>query len=308
MTTATNSNTSTHTVVAAGDMTRRMICGGVAGMVAKTATAPLERMKLLFQTGDAQTTNIITLYKSILQREGLSGLWAGNGANLLRIFPAKAVIFSTNDLYKTMLCKTLSNDQTNTVTLSFLAGGLAGMTASALTYPLDFARGRIAGKLKSQNKPKDYNGIFRTIALTIHDEGFLAIYRGIIPTLCGALPYEGIKFGTVGYLEYLYCSDEETIHSNSPFRKMIFGGMGGIMAGLLTYPNDTVRRLLQVQGSRGTKAQYNGYIDCVLQTYAKGGIQRFYRGLTINLLRMAPNAAVQFGTYELLKQSSQSYF
>eukprot|EP00429_Kryptoperidinium_foliaceum_P024991 CAMPEP_0176147430 /NCGR_PEP_ID=MMETSP0120_2-20121206/75156_1 /TAXON_ID=160619 /ORGANISM="Kryptoperidinium foliaceum, Strain CCMP 1326" /LENGTH=60 /DNA_ID=CAMNT_0017484045 /DNA_START=78 /DNA_END=256 /DNA_ORIENTATION=- len=60
------------------------------------------------------------------------------------------------------------------------------------------------------------------------------------------MPYEGIKFGTVGILERLFPSDEV-----SPTRKMIFGGTGGVMAGLLTYPNDTVRRLLQLQGSRG---------------------------------------------------------
>ena len=34
---------------AVGDMTRRMICGGLAGCIAKTATNPLERIKMLSQ-------------------------------------------------------------------------------------------------------------------------------------------------------------------------------------------------------------------------------------------------------------------
>ena len=84
----------------------------------------------------------------------------------------------------------------------------------------------------------------------------------------------------------------------------MFGGMGGLTAGLVTYPNDTIRRLLQVQGSRGTQTRYTGYWDCVRQTYRHEGLGRFYRGMTVNLLRMAPNTAVQFGTYELLKQWS----
>jgi hypothetical protein len=83
---------------------------------------------------------------------------------------------------------------------------------------------------------------------------------------------------------------------------MLFGGLGGVMAGLITYPNDTVRRLLQMQGSRGTQNAFTGYWDCVGQTYRAHGIPRFYRGITINIIRMAPNAAVQFGSYELLKQ------
>ncbi len=75
---------------------------------------------------------------------------------------------------------------------------------------------------------------------------------------------------------------------------MIIGGLGGVVAGLITYPNDTVRRLLQLQGSRGTDTQYTGYWDCVRKTYHAEVLGRFYRGTTINIIRMAPNTAVQF--------------
>lgn len=254
---------------------------------------------MLSQTGEhGGSKNVVALYRNILKTEGVVGLWAGNGINLIRVFPAKAVVFSSNDLYKSM-CRKVSGTPANERlpgTWSFLAGGMAGMTATACTYPLDFARGRIAGKLGSE-----YGGLVKTITLTVRDEGFLALYKGVTPTLLGAMPYEGIKFGTVGLLERLFPAEEAT-----PTLKMLYGGTGGVMAGLLTYPNDTVRRLLQLQGSRGTTAKYDGYWDCVRQTYRNEGFTRFYRGLTINLIRMAPNAAVQFGSYELLKQWSSS--
>jgi hypothetical protein len=122
------------------------------------------------------------------------------------------------------------------------------------------------------------------------------------------MPYEGIKFGTVGMLETMFpVSPEHNTGKPDPLRKMLFGGLGGVMAGFITYPNDTVRRLLQLQGSRGTNTSYSGYWDCVRQTYREHGITRFYRGLTINVVRMAPNAAVQFGSYELLKNWTSSW-
>jgi hypothetical protein len=134
------------------------------------------------------------------------------------------------------------------------------------------------------------------------------LYKGMAPTILGAMPYVGIQFGTVGWLERQFPQTDDdddaaaaAIIVPSPWRKTLFGGLGGVMAGLVTYPNDTVRRLLQLQGSRGTVTVYKGYIDCVRQTIAVHGIRRLYRGLGINLIRMAPNSAVQFGSYEFFK-------
>jgi solute carrier family 25 (mitochondrial phosphate transporter), member 23/24/25/41 len=130
----------------AEDMTRRMICGGIAGMVAKTATNPLDRIRMLSQTGEhgmgKRPVSVGTLYREILRTEGITGLWAGNGANLLRVFPAKAVVFSSNDYYRTIflriqqLYQNPSHDSKLSTPYAFLAGGCAGMTATALTYPL----------------------------------------------------------------------------------------------------------------------------------------------------------------------------
>lgn len=273
---------------------------------------------MLSQTGEhsaggRKTVSIIGLYRDIIRNEGVVGLWAGNGVNLVRIFPAKAVVFASNDAYKSALRRwsNTASDRPLSGSLSFLAGGLAGMSASACTYPLDFARGRISGKLAVGGKgTKQYGGIIQTVALTVKDEGFLALYKGVTPTLMGAMPYEGIKFGTVGLLEATFPTSDERDNCNSkpsPIRKMMFGGLGGVMAGLITYPNDTVRRLLQLQGSRGTTHRFTGYWDCVFKTYRSEGIGRFYRGCFINIIRMAPNTAVQFGSYELLKQWTSTW-
>jgi hypothetical protein len=294
----------------ASDVTRRMLCGGLAGMVAKTATNPLERIKMLKQTGEhgaaahvvatsaagtASHPGIVAIYRNILQTEGIIGLWAGNGANLMRVFPSKAVVFSSNDVYRKWLTTSSSLDPTSA---SFLAGGMAGMTATATTYPLDLARGRISGKVAVD---KAYTSVYHTIRLTVRDEGIRGLYKGMAPTILGAMPYVGIQFGTVGWLERQFPQTDDAAIIPSPWRKTLFGGLGGVMAGLVTYPNDTVRRLLQLQGSRGTVTVYTGYIDCVRQTIAVHGVQRLYRGLGINLIRMAPNSAVQFGSYEFFK-------
>ena len=274
---------------------------------------------MLSQTGEhgsSKTVTVGSLYRTILKNEGIAGLWAGNGANLLRIFPAKGVVFASNDYYRSMLRSSFfaghNSDEPLPTYLGFISGGMSGITASAATYPLDFVRGRISGKLASPMNNVHYKGIWQTIRLTIHYEGFFALYKGITPTLLGAIPYEGIKFGTVSLCESFFPiqhgSDKDSNEKNKIVRKLIFGGLGGIMAGLITYPNDTVRRLLQLQGSQGTTAHFNGYWDCVRKKISNHGVKRLYNGVGINLIRMAPNTAVQFGSYELLKRITEDRF
>lgn len=322
-------------------MTRRMVCGGLAGMVAKTVTAPFERIKILSQTGEhglaQNSASVVGLYNNIIRNEGVLGLWAGNGANLLRIFPAKGVVFACNDFYERELYWLVAppgadlNPKNYPGWVPFLGGALAGMTATAVTYPLDLARGRISGKLKyitatnpavavssvtassiAAPPPQNaYSGIINTILVTAREEGYRGLYKGVTPTLFGAMPYIGIQFGTVGVMEKMFPHKEEynvdgTLKKPPIWRKLCFGGMGGIMAGLISYPNDTVRRMLQLQGSRGTTESFSGYWDCVRKTYKSYGIGRFYRGIGINLIRMAPNTAVQFGTYEMLTRITAS--
>ena len=280
----------------AADMTRRMICGGLAGMIAKTATNPLDRIRMLSQTGEhgvvapsasstgGRTTGrtskptALQVYSSVIRNEGILGLWAGNGANLLRVFPSKSIIFSSNDVYRAKLGalyhgSSLGYDDSGRSlpwSLSFLSGGMAGMTATALTYPLDLARGRIAGKVATEGGAKHYRGIVDTVLVTAREEGPRALYKGMSPTLLGAMPYEGIKFGTVAAMEWAFPKTSATREGGNRddnndsivsdvTRKLLFGGAGGVSARVITYPNDTVRRFLQLQGSKGTTDHFDGY-------------------------------------------------
>ena len=152
-------------------------------------------------------------------------------------------------------------------------------------------------------------------------EGVRGFYRGIVPTTLGAVPYEGIKFGVFDLLRSLWLSqlqarsaDDIRISSSSEgngdsiklpiFAKLVCGALAGIAGGAIMYPNDTVRRRMQVAGAMsGSNADrvFSGPLDCALDTYRQGGVRRFYRGIGPYLIRMVPNAAIQFAVYESLK-------
>lgn len=93
-------------------------------------------------------------------------------------------------------------------------------------------------------------------------------------------------------------------------RKLLFGLFAGLAAGFVTYPNDTIRRILQIQtGSvsprQSASLQCSGYVDCVVQILRQpSGLFRLYRGLGTNLIRMGPNTAIQFAAFDSLKRLS----
>ena len=74
------------------------------------------------------------------RKEGVYGFFKGNGVNVVRIAPFSAFEFFFYELYKQSL---FQGDATSKSSKLF-CGGLTGMTASTLTYPLDLIRTKLS--------------------------------------------------------------------------------------------------------------------------------------------------------------------
>lgn len=77
-----------------------------------------------------------------------------------------------------------------------MCGGAAGITSVVITYPLDIVRTRLSiqsasfAALKREIAGEKLPGMFTTMVLIYKNEGgFLALYRGIVPTVAGVAPY-----------------------------------------------------------------------------------------------------------------------
>lgn len=272
---------------------KQMAAGGGAGIVAKTVVAPFERVKIVCQTGES--VGMLQTTRSIFVSEGVLGFWRGNMAACVRVVPHKAVLFAFSDFYKDLF---RSMDPSGQLPAwgPFVSGSLSGFTASIITYPLDLIRTRVSGQI---GENLVYSGIAHTFTRTLREEGYRALFRGIGPTLFGALPYEGIKFGSYDILTSHLPGD---IDPKADFAgKILCGGGAGVLATIFTYPNDTVRRRLQMQGAGGAARQYKNAWDCYVKLARNEGWTVYYRGLTPTLVRAMPNMGVQFATYDFLK-------
>eukprot|EP00195_Chlamydomonas_chlamydogama_P010063 CAMPEP_0202916286 /NCGR_PEP_ID=MMETSP1392-20130828/68186_1 /ASSEMBLY_ACC=CAM_ASM_000868 /TAXON_ID=225041 /ORGANISM="Chlamydomonas chlamydogama, Strain SAG 11-48b" /LENGTH=244 /DNA_ID=CAMNT_0049608657 /DNA_START=104 /DNA_END=835 /DNA_ORIENTATION=- len=82
---------------------KELLAGGLAGGIAKTAIAPLERTKILFQTGRTPKGGVLGTLAYIWNTEGWAGLFRGNSASVLRIVPYAAIHFSAYEWYRRAL-------------------------------------------------------------------------------------------------------------------------------------------------------------------------------------------------------------
>ena len=71
---------------------QRFICGGVAGILSRTLTSPLEVVKVLQQVGTKEArAGLLRTLTTVYRSEGLQAFWKGNGISCLRLFPYSAV-------------------------------------------------------------------------------------------------------------------------------------------------------------------------------------------------------------------------
>lgn len=276
--------------------TEKIVMGGTAGIISKTSCSPLERVKILSQTGFSKS-GAFTLGKDVFIKEGIFGFWRGNLVNCIRVFPNKGILFATNDIYKKLLVKKLDMDKSSKM-CGFLSGSLAGMTAVTFTYPLDVIRTRKAGILGGTNP---LYGSIRGVSKQIYAKfGIKGFFHGISVTILGAIPYEGLKFGIYPIIK-AYLPEADSPQQDTKY-KLFAGALTGTTAAVFTYHFDTVRRVRQVSGASNMSQYEVGYLDLYKLLYREGGFPRFYKGIVVNIVRIIPNTALQFTVYETLKE------
>lgn len=175
--------------------TKLFIAGGVAGAVAKSAIAPLERAKIIFQTTPVRfsLSAVGQEIVAIVKQEGFTALWKGHTASLSRVVPYSAIQFTAYDFAKERLIKPGEKDLQPLMRI--VAGGFAGGLSAFCTYPLDLLRARMA----VQRDVFQVNGALRTsYREVIRSDGILGLYKGLIPTMIGIIPYSGLAFGSFG--------------------------------------------------------------------------------------------------------------
>ncbi|ETV87519.1 hypothetical protein, variant [Aphanomyces astaci] len=283
----------------------------LAGVLARSATAPLERVKLARQVG--LLPSHLNLWRSVQHLKRVAGwqrLFAGNLVHCAKLVPSFPLKLVACDVFRQHFHAWGFNAEVKNA----LAGGSAGVMVQAVLYPLDVVRGRLA--LQQILQPKaTYPTVASCVQAMLHQDGVRSFYRGFGVGTLGVFPYIGLNFAMYEFLrpwlvvqQQHRVSDCEDHHQGSVMVGQIACALGAsVTAQVATYPLDLVRRKMQMHGNWLAPHVFPTYTstwNCIKQTASGGGAISFYRGLAPNIVKALPASVVSFLVYETCRQDT----
>ncbi|KAJ8951350.1 hypothetical protein NQ318_009286 [Aromia moschata] len=283
----------------ASSFMKDFLAGGISAAVAKTAVAPIERVKLILQVqaaskqiaADKQYKGIMDCFIRIPKEQGFLSLWRGNLANVIRYFPTQALNFAFKDVYKQIFLGGVDkNKQFMRYFIGNLAsGGAAGATSLCFVYPLDYARTRLGADVGKGPGDRMYTGLVDCIKKTLKSDGPIGLYRGFVVSVQGIIFYRAAYFGLFDTAKSMLPDPK-----NTPFIiSFLIAETVTTISGIISYPFDTVRRRMMMQsGRKKSEIMYKNTLDCWMKIAQNEGPSAFFKGAFSNVLRGTGGALV----------------
>jgi solute carrier family 25 (mitochondrial phosphate transporter), member 23/24/25/41 len=123
--------------------------------------------------------------------------------------------------------------------------------------------------------------------------------------LAGMFPYSAIDLFIFESSKNLYlsrrakslrCHEEDVQMSNLVTASI--GASSGAISATAVYPINLLRTRLQAQGTVLHKQTYTGIVDVTRKTVQNEGWRGLFKGVTPNLLKVAPAVSISYVVYE----------
>lgn len=200
--------------------------------------------------------------------------------------------------------------------VNFVAGGIAGTTGVIVTSPLDVVQTRLqssfvkltpvstsnlatanGGVVAAANNTSNRFGflVYSYMKHIVKTEGFLGLYKGLVPNLMGIAPSRAIYFAVYSKSKAFLTS---THLANSSWTHMLSALSASWSVSTLTNPIWFIKTRMQLDLS--ATGQQRRIVDVVKEVFRNEGIGGFYRGLCASYVG-ASETMIYFVLYERMK-------
>ncbi|KAH1260297.1 Folate transporter 1, chloroplastic [Glycine max] len=259
--------------------------GAAAGFATVAVMHPLDVVRTRFQVNDGRVSNFPS-YKNtahavftIARSEGLRGLYAGFLPGVLGSTISWSLYFFFYDRAKQRYARNREGKLSPGLHLASAAE--AGAIVSFFTNPVWLVKTRL--QLQTPlHQTRPYSGVYDAFRTIMREEGFSALYRGIVPGLF-LVSHGAIQFTAYEELRKVivdFKSKGSTVDNQNPDKLLV------------------IRARLQQRPSGDGVPRYMDTLHVVKETARFESVRGFYKGITANLLKNAPASSITFIVYE----------
>ncbi|KAK7197413.1 adp/ATP carrier-like protein [Novymonas esmeraldas] len=262
----------------------------------RTVLAPLERVKYIMQcqkelqrTGALQCEfkTVWSCVRYLRQMEGTRCFWRGNMIQVVSLLPillAQIFIAYPTQSFIFNSCPVHSAAGYTVASYAALLGG--AVAATTVSYPLEYARFRLAVDIKS-HVGASYQ--FRnSVAFFSHpamSECPHFLYRGLTLFILGSVVYRAVHGVLLDIVSPFLPPDGEGRGWTPAIVQTVCGLTVAGMTTLCLHPVDLVRHRMMVAVMED-RLRYSSVMECVARIAQQEGVRGFFRGGTVTLAKM----------------------
>jgi Mitochondrial carrier protein len=258
---------------------RNIIAGGIAGMVAKSVVAPVDRIKILYQISAMpfHLRDVPKVAYNIIQQEGIIALWKGNMATMIRVFPYSGIQFMTFDFCKSYFLSQkhphhADDQQHMTSTNHRIAAPFDPvLDPSSPTHTSDIS-----------NSSSNNNRHDRKYGLSPLESLVAGMIAGTVSVIC-TYPLDLVR----AQLAVLKHNKAAPISKQQGINKNIVPSVSQVSTQIKTIPPN------------------HGFVRVLNDNYVRGGIAGLFRGITPTLFGILPYSGIAFTLNEQGKREIQ---
>lgn len=217
------------------------VLGGIAGCIATSVVQPVDIVKVRLQLsgesrGQAKPPSAISMARTILQKEGPRGFYAGISAAYARQIvygSARLGLFRTFSNW----FKDLNNGGAVPAYQKVLAGIGAGALGSFIGNPTELSLIRMqADATLPPAERRNYRGIFDAVRRIVAEEGVTGLWKGSSPTVVRAMALNVAMLATSDEVK-----ERLAPHYSARATSVISAIISGVAASVASLPFDMVR-------------------------------------------------------------------
>jgi solute carrier family 25, member 33/36 len=248
----------------------------------------------------------VAIARKIFEEDGVAGFFRGLPPTLIGIVPSRSAYFYAYQRCKRALAPVFPEGSPPNALIS---GLLAGMAGNTLTNPIWMVRTRMQLHVDATAGQVAYKGYRHVIGTIFREEGIKGFYKGIQAS------YWGCTEGAIQFLVYeqlktrlLQRANERRAKQGLPptteLSHMTYfwsAAAAKMIASMGTYPHEVARTRLREQARMGV-FKYKGMWQTIGVVAREEGRRGLYSGMGVHLMKVVPNSALMFLTYEVVSR------